>query len=390
MKTVLIAAFAVTVLILATRPLWWPETDGPTPAPKPAPSTRADAPPLAVDPAATRRLLRHYEQYNDPEALRAALAQAGAVLRDDAASLPGWLALGRARDAMQDFERARRRYSRAGLIAPDAPDPDLGIGDSWLATGELATAWTHTMQAAAKSPRDLEPASRLLLLSNALEDFAAADRWADWLSQRVTRQADALAALAHHRYLTGNFDQAVQLSNIALRLGLSDRWDADAVFMRIKRDEAISDGQFMRAIDLMRERHPDLFEPEPRIVPGNIQQAVDLAFLLQQVGESGRATTLLQRVVSAYGEPGFTNGSARAVILPARAEALALLDEQAAALTELERIVAGGWRIQWRWETDLNANFIALRDAPGFRRIIRRIEDDVAVQRRLLGATGES
>jgi hypothetical protein len=94
--------------------------------------------------------------------------------------------------------------------------------------------------------------------------------------------------------------------------------------------------------------------------------------------------------VSAYGEPGFTNGSARAVILPARAEALALLDEQAAALTELERIVAGGWRIQWRWETDLNANFIALRDAPGFRRIIRRIEDDVAVQRRRLGATGEN
>ena len=60
-------------------------------------------------------------------------------------------------------------------------------------------------------------------------------------------QADALAALAHHRYLTGSFEQAVQLSNIALRLGLNDRWDADAVFTRIKRDEAIADGGFVRS-----------------------------------------------------------------------------------------------------------------------------------------------
>jgi len=117
---------------------------------------------------------------------------------------------------------------------------------------------------------------------------------------------------------------------------------------------------------------------------------VDLAFLLQQVGAAERAETVLESVVAAYGEAGFTAGSAREVILPARAEALALLGDQAAALAELERVVEDGWRIQWRWETDLNANFIALRDAPGFRRIIRRIEDDVAVQRRRLGAAGEN
>ena len=381
----------MTVLVLATRPLWWPEAGERHPAPRPAAEAPgADAPPPTVDPDAMWRLLRHYEQYNDPEALQAALAQAGAVLRRDAASLAGWLALGRARDAMQDFDRARRMYARAALIAPNAPAPDLAAGDSWLASGNLPAAWARTLRAAAKSRGELAAASRLLLLSNALEDFAAADHWADWLGRRVTRQADALAALAHHRYLTGNFDQAVQLSNIALRLGLSDRWDADAVFLRIKRDEAIADGQFTRAIDLVRERHPDLFEPLPRIVPGNVQQAVDLAFLLQQVGAAERAETVLESVVAAYGEAGFTAGSAREVILPARAEALALLGDQAAALAELERVVEDGWRIQWRWETDLNANFIALRDAPGFRRIIRRIEDDVAVQRRRLGAAGEN
>ena len=81
---------------------------------------------------------------------------------------------------------------------------------------------------------------------------------------------------------------------------------------------------------------------------------------------------------------------AHQVILPVRAEALALLGEERAALAELDRVVDAGWRIQWRWETDLNANFIALRDAPGFRRIIGRIEADVADQRRRLRAGGET
>jgi len=333
-------------------------------------------------------MLAHYEQYNDPAALHGALGQAGAVLRRDAASLPGWMAIGRGRDALDDFEAARRIYERAGIIAPDAAEPDFASGETWLAEGDLGAAWLSMLRAATKAPDDLLPASRLLLLSNAMEDFGAADRWADWLADRVTRQAEALAALAYHRYLTGEFEQAVQLANIALRLGLADDWAAEAAFLRIKRDEAIADGRFDRAIEILRERHAELFEPEPVIVPGNIQQAVDLAFLLQQSGRRDRAESLLRRAVEAYGEPGFTAGSARRVILPARAEALALLGEDALALAELDRVVSLGWRVQWRWETELNANFIALRDSAGFRRIVDRLEDDAAAQRRLLHATG--
>ena len=57
MKSVLIAAFAVTVLVLATRPLWWPEAIEPRPALEPATQTRPEPQPAAVDTAATWRLL---------------------------------------------------------------------------------------------------------------------------------------------------------------------------------------------------------------------------------------------------------------------------------------------------------------------------------------------
>lgn len=377
----------MTVLVLATRPLWWPEPP-PRPAPTDAPAPGPQRAAAKADPDAALRLLLHYEQFNDAEALQAAFTQAAAVLGEDPAAAAGWLALGRARDALQDFDGARRAFARAAAIAPGSGAATRAAAATRLAGGDLGAAWDGMAWATAQAPDDLESASRLLMLSNALEDFGAADRWADWLAGRVTRQAEALAALAHHRYLTGNFDQAVQLSNIALRLGLSWRWDADAVFMRIKRDEAIADGRFDRAVELLREHHPELFTPEPRIVPGNVQQAVDLAFLLQQTGARGAAETLLRTVLEAYAQPGFTRGSARAVVLPVRAEALALLGDHAAALAELDRVVDAGWRIQWRWETDLNANFIALRDDPGFRRIVRRIETDVAAQRQRTQAVG--
>ncbi|MEJ2576830.1 MAG: hypothetical protein P8106_09125 [Gammaproteobacteria bacterium] len=374
--------------MLATRPLW--QTDASPARPPPLAPSAAPAKNGApdADPAAAWRLLRRFEQFNEAAALQASMVQAGAVLRHDAGSLSGWMALGRARDALADFDRARALFARAERVAPASSATARATADTWLATGDLDTAWRTLVRAAARAPDDLENTRRLLLLAHTLEDFGAADRWAERLENRVTRQAGALAELARHRYLSGNFDQAVQLSNIALRLNLLDRWDADAVFMRIKRDEAIGSGRFSGAIALLRERHAELFADPPRIVPGNIQQAVDLASLLQGAGASERADTLLRSAVAAYGQPGFTLGSARTVILSARAEALALLGEERAALTELERIVDAGWRVQWRWETELNLNFVALRDAPGFRRLVERIEADVGVHRERLRAAG--
>ena len=190
-----------------------------------------------------------------------------------------------------------------------------------------------------------------------------------------------MALQALHHYLTGNFETAIQTSNLALKLDLPRDWQADAIFMRIKRDQALAEGSPEQGIDLFMTRHPDLFTPDPLIRPDNITQAVDLSLLLDFAGREQQSLTLLSAALEAYESRWFTSGSARAGLLPVRAEALALMGRQDSALQELERVVDAGWRIHWRWETELNPNFGSIRNREEFRALVSRLEADMAKQR---------
>ena len=71
----------------------------------------------------------------------------------------------------------------------------------------------------------------------------------------------------------------------------------------------------------------------------------------------------------------------RARLVPARAEALAILGDDQAALAELRRIIDNGWRTYWRWETDLNPNFNGIRESEVFLALVNELETDMAIQR---------
>ena len=72
---------------------------------------------------------------------------------------------------------------------------------------------------------------------------------------------------------------------LSLRLDLPDRWGSDAIFMRIKRDEAIATGDPAAGIEVLTGHHPDLLLDPPRVTAANVQQAVDLAKLMQLAGQ---------------------------------------------------------------------------------------------------------
>jgi Tfp pilus assembly protein PilF len=351
----------------------------PEPSSAPAPARAAKDVQAEIDSAGD--LMLEFERFNRPGSLQAALRQAGEAMASDPASKDAWLVLGRGRDAMGNYLKARQVYARALSINPAAIQGYRLTAQTWLPDGKLEQAQPWLIEAQKRNPDDLLAAASLLQLAHTLEDYPAAEYWSEWIERRVTRQPAALAALAVHHYLTGNFQRAIQYGNIARRLGLDGDWQADAIFTRIKRDEAIATGQYTAAIKIISDRHPSLVSDPPQIVPGNVAQAVDLAYLKNLAGEKPEAERLLNLVLKAYDQPLFTAGSARAAVLPARAEALALLGHPGAAMAELRRIVDQGWRVMWRWETELNANFIALREDSAFRALVRRLEDDVTAQR---------
>ena len=289
--------------------------------------------------------------------------------------------LGRTYDGLEEYEEARKAFARIREIEPSSPlgySPNSG---TYYSQGHLDQALYWLRMGLAVDPRDFELGGWMIFLNDCLEDYVTAQEWSDWLGSWVTNQPQPMAMQARHDYLTGNFETAVQYSNLALNLNLPDRWGSDGVFMRIKRDEALANGDPESGISVFRAQHAGLFEAKPEITPTNILQAVDLALLLKMAGRPEEMQRLLGAVLKFYDQPWATAGSVRALLVPARAEALAILGDDQGALTELRRIIDNGWRLSWRWETDLNPNFNGIRETPEFRQIVSELEADMAKQR---------
>jgi len=283
--------------------------------------------------------------------------------------------------ALEDREGARAAYARIREIDPSS---QLGYGPTagtYFASGQMDLALYWLRRGQEIDPDDFEMGGWMVFIYDTLEDYIGAQEWSTWLDSWVTNQPQPMAMQARHHYLVGNFEIALQYSNLALNLDLPDRWNSDAIFMRIKRDEALANGTPEAGIAVFRENHPQLFQSPPEITADNLLQAVDLALLLKLSGQKEATTTLLEAALAAYEQPYFTSGSQRERLVPAKSEALAILGDEQAAITELRRIIDKGWRLYWRWETDLNPNFNGLHENPEFQAMVQELEADIAQQR---------
>ena len=299
----------------------------------------------------------------------------------DPISINALFGLARTHEMLEQYDEARGNFARIREIDPSSPMGYAPNSGPYFLQGHLDQALYWLRKGLAIDPLDFENGGWLLLVNDSLEDYATAQEWSNWLDSWVTNQPQPMAMQARHHYLTGNFEKAVQYSNLALNLGLPDRWGSDGVFMRIKRDEALANGDPESGISVFRAQHPGLFESEPEITPINLLQAVDLALLLKMLGKTEEMQRLLSAVFEFYDQPWATSGSTRSWLVPARAEALAILGDDQGALTELRRIIDKGWRLSWRWETDLNPNFNGVRDHPEFQNMVNELETEMAEQR---------
>ena len=158
---------------------------------------------------------------------------------------------------------------------------------------------------------------------------------------------------------------------------MSDRWGSDPVAIRTLHLWALDMGQTDTTLALIRQAHPKLFEQPPRVSANNVVQAIDTAHLLQLAGQEEAASDLLQTVIGVYEVP---YAVSEAWMITGKAQALALMGEKQAALSELRRQVDNGWRSSWRWDTELNPNFESLREEPEFQAIVEFLRTDMARQ----------
>jgi len=297
--------------------------------------------------------------------------------------------LGRSYVALGQFAKGREAFLRISQINPDNPYAAHGAAMATVMGGQIVEAGYWSDAAAAMDSQDYENPSSSVFIYASIGNLEMAARKVDEALELGPDQPYPLAAQVFYYRMSDQQDKALAVARGALAAQLDDRWGSDGTFLRTVRDEALRIGDYREALAWYRQRVPELFDDPAQFDERNIEKAADLAHLLQAAGQQEEARRILEDVVVRYDEM-YSIGAANWPLGSAKAQALALLGEPDEAVAELSRIIKDGWRLRWRFNTELNPSFDTIRDDPRFRSLIAEIESDIEQQKKAFAESGLS
>ena len=121
-----------------------------------------------------------------------------------------------------------------------------------------------------------------------------------------------------------------------------DQRPRDYYSHRILRDRDLDAGNLGAARDRYAAAFPELFAPDgPGVHRGNVMAAVDIAYLLQALGESDKAERLLDGAESFRAKDALLAGATRKTMM---VRVHLLRGDEDNALEELQDVIDAGWR----------------------------------------------
>ena len=145
------------------------------------------------------------------------------------------------------------------------------------------------------------------------------------------------------------------------------------------RNQALANNLQSEALAVYLEHYPQLLtEAGEQIDLSNYRAAIDLALVLQEMGDREKADLLLDRADAFIREQprlGWWGG-----YWVADVQILALQGKRAEALAALGKAVEEGWRSLWWYYLRHDPNLELIRDEPEFQSAIAAIEVDMAAQ----------
>jgi TolB-like protein/DNA-binding winged helix-turn-helix (wHTH) protein len=152
----------------------------------------------------------------------------------------------------------------------------------------------------------------------------------------------------------------------------------DELTLTFLRDSKIREGRYAEARALYEEHYPELLvEGDPRVDQHNVRNAVDLAFVLDKVGERKQSELLRERSLEQL-RSAPRMGIRGSAIFDARIHIQRGKKQE--ALLVLREAVDAGYRVGWWWEIKLKPDFEPLHDEPEYQAIVAEIEADMAAQ----------
>jgi TolB-like protein/Tfp pilus assembly protein PilF len=286
--------------------------------------------------------------------------------------------LGMARASAGHFDAALAALRRAIAIDPAMAVAYSNMADvlaSGLGRFDLAVPWIE--EAASLDPSSADAMAWVALTYWELGDDTQANTWlrralAGGGNTFATSYVAALVVPAHEETTSARkyAERAAEL-------------DPAATFLITNHD--LRQGNYRAARTRYVQAFPQLFAKElPKLRGREAFAAIDLATVLQRVGEPERATALLDRS-EAYIRTIPRLGAWNAGI--ADVAVYALRGDNAKALSTLRQAEQAGWRGPlWRYYRDHDPALASIRNEPEFKAVFADIERDMAQQRARLAA----
>jgi TolB-like protein/Flp pilus assembly protein TadD len=285
--------------------------------------------------------------------------------------------LARIYELSRETDRALEQYAKIRQIDPTSSTGIGPVSGLYMLTGDMVQSINWLFKALAVDPDDSDLHNWLALAYIDFGDYIGARRWLSRTGQTENTNPMNFSGLAMLNIHEGNLNAGMKHTRRAFEDQLPDRWGSDSVHFRTLLIWALENDRVSTALNTARKTHPEFFVQNPILDGGNVLQAINVARLLQHENDNDQAVKLLHAVIAAYENPYALSEAWHA---SGKAQALTLLGEKRAALTELRQQVDEGWRVFWRWDTELNPNFESIREEPEFQAIVEFLRVDMARQ----------
>jgi TolB-like protein/DNA-binding winged helix-turn-helix (wHTH) protein/Tfp pilus assembly protein PilF len=266
--------------------------------------------------------------------------------------------------AMGRFDEAEARYNQIIDRDPEFSWAYEGLGELyWNGRGRLDLAAEAYQRAIRYDP---DSAYFQALLGAIYLDAGDAASAAQWIEGARRIQAASPVVRVHEALLReyrGEHELAYEIAS-----GLLAEDPGNYLALAISRNTELAQAQAEAAKSHYARAYPGLLESGAEPDPGNFQAAVDLAFVLRELGEEEQAAALLERawpIAESYPRHG----------LPYRLSDVKILTMQGRheeALDVLEAAIDSGWRPYWWFFLERDPALAPLRESARYPKLVQK------------------